>query len=176
MTVLEILKAPDERLKQLSVEVEIFDDELQGFIDDLEETRQAGPGAVGIAAPQVGRLQRVIIVDVSKTKKPVPNHGYMVLINPEITEWNGFEIGREGCLSIPDYTGNVIRATDIKLKAHDRHGNPLEYEMEGFEARAIQHELDHLDGMLFIDRVVSRRTDLFQRKVYKKGASAKKQS
>ncbi len=174
MTVLEILKAPDERLKQFSEEVEIFNDELQDFIDDLEETRQAGPGAVGIAAPQVGRLQRVIIVDVSKTKKPVPNHGYVVLINPEITEWNGFEMGREGCLSIPDYTGNVIRATDIKLKAQDRFGNPLEYEMEGFQARAIQHELDHLDGMLFIDRVVSRRTDLFQRKVYKKSASAKK--
>ncbi len=168
MAVLKILTVPDERLKRVSQEVERFDDELQAFIDDLEETRQAGPGAVGIAAPQVGRLQRIIIVDVSKTKKPVPNHGYMVLVNPEITEWNGFEMGREGCLSIPDYTGNVIRATDIKLKAHDRFGNPVEYEMEGFEARAIQHELDHLDGMLFIDRVVSRRTDLFRRKVYQK--------
>ncbi len=168
MAVLKILTAPDERLKQVSAEVEQFDDELQSFIDDLEETRQAGPGAVGIAAPQVGRLQRIIIVDVSKTKKPVPNHGHMVLINPEITEWNGFEMGREGCLSIPDYTGNVIRATDIKLRALNRFGDLVEYEMEGFEARAIQHELDHLDGMLFIDRVVSRRTDLFQRKVYQK--------
>jgi peptide deformylase len=167
MAVLEILKVPDARLKQLSEDVEIFDDELQAFIDDLEQTRRAGPGAVGIAAPQVGRLQRVIIVDVSNTKRPVPNHGYMVLVNPEITAWDGFEMGREGCLSIPDYTGNVIRATSIKLKAQDRLGDPLEYEMEGFEARAIQHELDHLDGMLFIDRVVSRRTDLFQRKVYK---------
>ena len=148
MTVLEILTAPDERLKQVSEEVETFDDELQKFIDDLEQTRRAGPGAVGIAAPQVGRLQRVIIVDVSKTKKPVPNHGYMILVNPEITEWNGFEMGREGCLSIPDYTGNVIRAMDIKLKAQDRFGDPLEYEMEGFEARAIQHELDHLNGVL----------------------------
>jgi len=168
MALLEILTAPDERLKQVSQDVEQFDDDLQGFIDDLEETRRAGPGAVGIAAPQVGRQQRIIIVDVSKTKKPVPNHGYMVLVNPEITEWTGFEMGREGCLSIPDYTGNVIRATEIKLKALDRFGKPVEYEMEGFEARAIQHELDHLDGMLFIDRVVSRRTDLFQRKVYKK--------
>ncbi len=168
MAVLEILTVPDQRLKQVSEDVDIFDDELQAFIDDLEETRRSGPGAVGIAAPQVGRLQRIIIVDVSNTKKPVPNHGHMVLVNPEITEWNGFEMGREGCLSIPDYTGNVIRATSIKLKALDRYGSPLEYEMEGFEARAIQHELDHLDGMLFIDRVVSRRTDLFQRKVYQK--------
>jgi peptide deformylase len=90
-----------------------------------------------------------------------------VLVNPEITEWDGFEMGREGCLSVPDYTGNVIRATQIKLTAQDPHGNPLEYEMEGFEARALQHELDHLDGILFVDRVVSRRTDLFRRKVYK---------
>ena len=172
MTVLEILKVPDERLKQVSKVVDTFDRELHSFIADLEETRQSGPGAVGIAAPQVGRLQRIIIVDVSNTRKPVPNHGHMVLVNPEITEWDGFEMGREGCLSIPDYTGNVIRATRLKLKSQDVHGETLEYEMEGFEARAIQHELDHLDGMLFIDRVVSRRTDLFQRKVYQKGGKA----
>ncbi len=168
VAVLDILKIPDERLKQVAEPVERFDDELRVFIDDLEQTRRAGPAAVGIAAPQVGRSQRIIIVDVSNTKKPVPNHGHLVLVNPEITEWEGFEMGREGCLSVPDYTGNVIRATHIKLKAQDPFGNPLEFEMEGFEARAIQHELDHLDGMLFIDRVVSRRTDLFRRKVYQK--------
>jgi peptide deformylase len=174
MAVLEILTIPDERLKQVSEPVETFDAELLAFIDDLEETRQAGPGAVGIAAPQVERFQRILILDVSNTRKPVPNHGYMVLINPEITHWDGYEMGREGCLSVPDYTGNVIRATHIKVKAQDPHGNPLEYEMEGFEARALQHEMDHLDGMLFIDRVVSRRTDLFQRKVYQKGGKPKK--
>mgnify|MGYP001824440129 FL=1 len=76
-------------------------------------------------------------------------------------------MGREGCLSVPDYTGNVIRATHIKLKAQDPSGETREYEMEGYEARAVQHEIDHLDGTLFIDRVVSRRTDLFKRKVYK---------
>ncbi|MBU0499171.1 MAG: peptide deformylase [Gammaproteobacteria bacterium] len=168
MAVLEILTIPDERLKQSSAPVEVFDDALRAFIADLEETRLAGPGAVGIAAPQVGRFQRICIVDVSQTKKPVPNHGHRVLVNPEISHWEGFEIGREGCLSVPDYTGNVIRATRIRLKAQDPFGNPLEYEMEGFEARAIQHELDHLDGLLFIDRVVSRRTDLFRRKVYQK--------
>ncbi len=164
---LEVLTIPDERLKQISEPVERFDNELRTFIDDLEETRQASPGAVGIAAPQVGRLQRIIIVDVSKNRKPVPNHGHLVLVNPEITEWDGFEMGREGCLSVPDYTGNVIRATQIKLTAQTPDGGPLEYEMEGFEARALQHELDHLDGMLFVDRVVSRRSDLFRRKVYK---------
>ncbi len=169
MAILEILKVPDPRLKNPSEPVQVFDDELLGFIADLEETRQAGPGAVGIAAPQVGRLQRLVILDVSNTRKPVPNHGHMVLVNPEITHWEGYEMGREGCLSVPDYTGNVIRATHIELKAQDPTGEPLQYQMVGFEARALQHELDHLEGMLFIDRVVSRRTDLFRRKVYQKG-------
>ena len=176
MAVLEILKIPDERLKQESEPVGIFDGQLRSFIDDLEETRINGPAAVGIAAPQVGCFQRIVIVDVSKTRKPVPNHGHMILVNPEIIHWEGYEMGREGCLSVPDYTGNVIRATQIRLKAQDPYGNPLEYEMEGFEARALQHELDHLDGMLFIDRVVSRRTDLFQRKVYQKGGKGKKKT
>ena len=168
MAILEILKHPDERLRQVSAPVEVFDDAFRSFIDDLEETRMSGPGAVGIAAPQVGRLQRVVIVDVSNMRKPVPNHGYMVLVNPEITKWDGYEIGREGCLSVPDFTGNVIRATQIHLKAQDVYGEPLEFEMEGFEARAVQHEIDHIDGLVFLDRVVSRRTDIFKRKVYQK--------
>ncbi|WP_260295499.1 peptide deformylase [Sedimenticola hydrogenitrophicus] len=173
MAVLEILKIPDERLKQVSEPVKQFDDELRAFIDELEQTRRDGPAAVGIAAPQVGRFLRVVIVDVSNTRKPVPNHGYLILVNPEITHWDGFEMGREGCLSVPDYTGNVLRATHIRIRAQDPWGKPLEYEMEGYEARAVQHELDHLDGLLFIDRVVSRRTDLFQRKVYQKGGKSK---
>jgi peptide deformylase len=171
MAILEILKLPDARLKEIAEEVEHFDDELRAFIADLEETRRDGPAAVGIAAPQVGRCQRIVIIDCSSTRKPVPNHGYLVLVNPEITEWDGFELGREGCLSVPDYTGNVIRAERIKVKAMDAAGNPLEFDMEGFEARALQHEVDHLDGILFIDRLVSRRTDLFQRKTYRKGGS-----
>jgi peptide deformylase len=122
---------------------------------------------VGIAAPQVGQFQRVVIIDCSITRKPVPNHGRLVLVNPEIAKWEGHEVGREGCLSIPDYTGNVVRASRIQLTAQDPWGEPLSFDMEGFEARAVQHEIDHLDGLLFIDRVVSRRTDLFRRKVYK---------
>lgn len=173
MLPLDILTIPDERLKQVSEPVEYFDAELQAFIADLEETRKAGPAAVGIAAPQVGHFQRIVIVDCSQTRKPVPNHGHLILVNPEIVEWNGHEVGREGCLSVPDYTGNVIRAQRIKLLAQDPQGNHHEYEMEGFEARAVQHEVDHLDGMLFLDRLVSRRSDLFQRKVYKKGCSNK---
>lgn len=172
MAVLPVLTLPDERLRQVSAPVTEFDDALRAFVADLEETRQAGPAAVGIAAPQVGRFQRIVIVDVSG-KAGVANHGHMVLVNPEITHWDGFEIGREGCLSVPDYTGNVIRATRIRLTARDPDGAERQFEMEGFEARAVQHELDHLDGLLFVDRVVSRRTDLFRRKVYQKGGKGK---
>ena len=166
MASLEILARPDPRLKQVSEPVTVFDDELRRDIDALEETRRNGPAAVGIAAPQVGRFQRIVIIDCSNTRKPVPNHGHLILVNPEITHWEGYEPGREGCLSVPDYTGNVIRATRIHLVAQDPQGERLEFDMEGYEARAAQHEIDHLDGMLFVDRVVSRRTDLFKRKVY----------
>ncbi|HSH29445.1 MAG TPA: peptide deformylase [Thiohalobacter sp.] len=168
MAVLDILAYPDERLKQVSEPVAEFDQALREFVADLEQTRRAGPGAVGIAAPQVGRLIRVVIVDVSQMKKPVPNHGCLVLVNPEITEWEGYALGREGCLSVPDYTGNVIRAECVHLEACDPDGNPLAFDMEGFEARVVQHEMDHLDGLLFLDRLVSRRNDLFRRKVYKR--------
>lgn len=164
---MDILTIPDDRLKQLSEPVTDFDLALVEFVSELEHTRQLGPAAVGIAAPQVGHFQRIAIVDCSTTRKPVPNHGNLVLINPEITHWEGYEMGREGCLSVPDYTGNVIRAIQIKLKTLDLSGETHEYEMEGYEARAVQHEIDHLDGTLFIDRVVSRRTDLFKRKNYK---------
>jgi peptide deformylase len=166
MAVLEILTYPDPRLEEIAQPVEHFDDALRAFIADLEETRSAGPGAVGIAAPQVGRSQRIVIVDISSKPKN-PNHGHLVLINPEITEWDGFAVGREGCLSVPDFTGNVIRAERITLEASNEYGERLKYRCEGFEARAVQHEIDHLDGLLFLDRVVSRRNDLFRRKVYK---------
>ena len=165
---MDILTYPDQRLKQLSEEVETIDKELQDFIHQLEQTRQSGPGAVGIAAPQVDVLKRVVIVDVSGMKKPVDNHGHMIMINPEITDWEGMAKGREGCLSVPDFTGNVIRAEKIKLHYLDEKGTRNEIEAAGFEARAIQHELDHLDGLLFLDRLVSRRSDLFKRKNYKK--------
>lgn len=165
---MEILIYPDQRLKQLSETVETIDKEILSFIKALEQTRLAGPGAVGIAAPQVSLFKRVVIVDVSAMRKPVDNHGHMIMINPEITSWDGMAMGREGCLSVPDFTGNVIRAEKIKLNYTDETGKPHEIESSGFEARAIQHEMDHLDGLLFLDRLVSRRSDLFKRKSYKK--------
>lgn len=171
MSVLDIITYPDIRLKQVATEIQIFDVTLSRFILDLEETMAAGPGGVGIAAPQVGVMQRVVIVDVSrhanKTKAKIKHHGHLVLINPEIIEWQGMKKGREGCMSVPDFTGNVIRAENIVLQAFDEKGIAHEYAMEGFEARAVQHEIDHLDGLLFLDRLVSRRNDLFKRKTYK---------
>jgi peptide deformylase len=165
MAVLELLQYPDPRLKQVSTTVQKFDAQLHTFISDLEQTMHAGPGGVGIAAPQVARFERIVIVDVS-SKPKIRQHGRLVLVNPEILTWEGMAKGREGCMSVPDYTGNIIRAEQIHLKAWDESGNEQEYEMQGFEARAVQHEIDHLDGILFLDRLVSRRHDLFRRKVY----------
>jgi len=161
-----LLTYPDVRLKTVSAPVTVFDDKLHTFIGDLEKIMRAGPGSVGIAAPQVGHFERIVIVDVS-SKPKIKHHGRLVLINPEITKWEGFEIGREGCMSVPDYTGNVIRAKTIHLTALDENGSEHEYDMEAYEARAVQHEIDHLEGLLFLDRLVSRRHDLFRRKVYK---------
>jgi len=166
MPVLDILQYPDPRLKQESSPVEVFDEALGLFLLNLEETMRAGPGGVGIAAPQVGHFQRIAIVDVS-ARKNTTNNGCMVLINPEVTEWDGLKVGREGCMSVPDFTGNVIRAEQITLKACDAQGKPCTYTSEGYEARAVQHEIDHLNGLLFLDRLVSRRNDLFKRKTYK---------
>ena len=166
MALLEILTIPDSRLKQVSEPVEHFDDALRAFILDLEETMRASPGGIGIAAPQVARFQRIVLLDLS-SKPKVKNHGRLVLINPEITHWDGMAKGREGCMSVPDYTGNVVRAEKISVRAWDAEGKERVYACEGYEARAVQHEVDHLNGMLFLDRLVSRRNDLFRRKVYK---------
>ncbi len=165
MALLDILTWPDPRLKLAAQPVARIDEDVHAFIRDLEETLRAGPAAVGIAATQVGCLQRIVIIDVSSRKQVKQHHGRLVLINPEIVHWEGHEVGREGCLSVPDYTGKVIRAQRITLTARDETGRARTYHMEGFEARVAQHEIDHLDGLLFLDRLVSRRSDLFRRKL-----------
>lgn len=133
--------------------------------DDLLETMRRFPGCVGIAANQVGELSRVVVVDLSEHPKAADaNHGLLQLVNPRITASEGAEVGREGCLSIPDYTANVRRALTISLEALTPAGEQLALESTGFEARCLQHELDHLDGLLFLDRVDSLGTDVFRRK------------
>ena len=162
MAVLDLVTYPDPRLRQECRVVEHFDDALRGFIAELEETMRSRPGGVGIAAPQVGRLIRVALVDTSGKPKHA-NHGRLVMANPEILEWKGMSLGREGCMSVPDFTGSVIRAKKIRVQFRDEHGAQHEISSAGYEARAIQHELDHLDGLLFLDKLVSRRADLAAR-------------
>ena len=165
---LEILTYPDERLKIPSSEVLDFGQELQEFIEGLRLVMANSPACVGIAAPQVNVHKRIILVDTSnsKHKENKLSHGFMVLINPTIKRLEGELIVREGCLSVPDYTGNVKRHYWIEVEAMDPKGNPFVFDTEGFEAVVIQHEIDHLEGKLFIERVLSPK-DLFKRKVYK---------
>ena len=162
MALLNILIYPDEKLKQVSQPVEEFSEDLKNFIENLEETFRSFPGCVGIAAPQVGRFERIVLVDISHKPKHV-NHGFLVLINPEVTFYEGSSLGREGCLSVPDFIGKVERAKSITLKALNQKGEKLELQISGYEARAVQHEIDHLDGKLFLDRLVSRRNGLSKR-------------
>lgn len=166
MAVREILIYPDERLKQVSSEISDFGEALRAAARDLEDTLEASPGCVGIAAPQIAHKMRMLLIDASRNRKAVPNQGRILLINPVIVNSAGASIGREGCLSLPHLTANVSRATEIDLVYRDING--LEHHLNSieFEARVIQHEMDHLDGLLFLDRVSSLKTDVFRRKRY----------
>jgi len=164
----KILTYPHPLLKKLARPVIRLDDEISGLVEDLLDTMREGPGSVGVAAPQIGVLLRVCVVDVSGSKFGRDNnHGLLVLVNPEVIEREGSAIMREGCMSVPDYTGEVERATRIVLRYQDADGSEKQIDATGFEAVAIQHELDHLDGVLFLDRIVSLKTGLFRRKNYR---------
>lgn len=166
MALRRILLYPDPALKQISEAVTEFDEQLESLLADLEDTLEDSPGCVGIAAPQIGFLKRVVLVDVSRNRKPVPNHGRKFLINPVLEMSEGAEMGREGCLSLPHLTANVIRASRVKVSFTTRSGQKEIIESSAFEARVILHEMDHLDGLLFLDKVGSLKTDVFRRKRY----------
>ena len=167
MAVLEVRLYPDAILKTPSREVDLKDPAVQSFIKDLVETLQSFPGCVGLAAPQLGRPWRVIAVEASRYRKdPGEHHGLFVLINPQIVQAEGAQVIREGCLSIPKFTGNVRRASRLAVEGLDPIGRKVRYQTQDFEAIIMQHEMDHLDGLLFLDRIVSRRSDLFSRKRY----------
>jgi len=152
-------------LKKRAAEVGDVPDD--GLIADLLETMSASPACVGLAAPQIGVSRRVIAVDVSEHKKTTTCHGLVVLVDPVIVEASGREVGREGCLSVPDLTANVGRASRVVVRGRTPEGENRVIATDGFEARAFQHEIDHLDGLLILDRVASLTTDVFRRRTYK---------
>lgn len=165
MAVREVLVYPDPILKQVCADADLHAPETQELTQDLIDTMYAAGHSVGIAAPQIGASLRVAVVDVSESKLGRKhNHGLLVMINPEIIERSGHKTMREGCMSVPDYTGNVERAKEIVVQFFDQEQRDRVIRCKGFEAVAIQHELDHLDGQLFIDRISNPGTDLFKRK------------
>lgn len=163
MAVRPILHYPHPTLKATSAAVVPADAATQAVVQDLLDTLAASPG-VALAAPQIGAAVRVIVVDVSR-KKGEKGHGLTVMINPVILALEGRKILREGCLSVPDYTGNVLRHEQAVVEGLAPDGRVLTLTTSGFEALAFQHEVDHLNGLLFLDRIQSLSTDLFRRKM-----------
>lgn len=158
---------PDSCLSQMCAPVKKFDQNLHSLVEDLFHTMHKSPG-VGLAAPQIGVLERVSVIDVSRAKKSASphNNGPVVLINPRMIEGHGTQILREGCLSVPDLLANVKRFLTVVFDTETLEGKTIRLRAEGFEALAFQHELDHLDGKLFLDRVNSLKTDVFRRKTF----------
>jgi peptide deformylase len=161
----EVLRYPHPALKQAARALGPGEvGEIARVAADLLDTMGSFSHCVGLAATQLGELVRMVAVDVSGHKKALTSHGLLVLVNPRIVLAQGAEVGREGCLSIPELTANVRRATEIVVEATDPDGNDRVVRSEGFEARCLQHEIDHLDGLLFLDRVDSLTADVFRRK------------
>ena len=168
MPIQSILCYPHPALKKVCHPVDAIDGSIHGLIEDLLDTMRAGPGSVGVAAPQIGVALRVCVIDVSGNRNGKDNnHGLLRMINPVITARSGSAVMREGCMSVPDYTGDVERATELTICFTEPDGSACEITATGFEAVAIQHEIDHLDGLLFLDRIASVKTGLFRRKSYR---------
>ncbi len=161
MSHLTILHFPDERLRTVAKPVERVDDKLRKFIDDMFETMYEAPG-IGLAATQVDFHQRLIVIDVSEDKSQP-----LVFINPEILEKEGVEEMDEGCLSVPGIYEKVQRADRVKVRAQDRNGESFELEADGLLAVCIQHEIDHLDGKLFVDYLSSLKRQRIKKKLEK---------
>ena len=169
MAVLKIKTYPDKILKEKTAPVTEFDNALQKLIDDMIETMYAAFG-VGLAANQVGETKRVLVIDVSGKEAAIP---LMVLINPEIISMEGAMENEEGCLSLPGYTTVVKRAEKVKVTGLDRKGKPVEIEGSGLLSRALQHEIDHLNGKLLIDRIGRIKREFFKRRHRKAAAGGK---
>lgn len=166
MAVLDVVTYPARVLKGVSDAVGEIGDDDRRVADDLVETMYDSPGCVGLAAPQIGVPSRLFAMDVSVMRKPPEgNHGLVVLFDPVLLVATGSELKREGCMSVPEYTCDVRRATDVVVQGRTPDGARRVIEATGFEARALQHEIDHLEGLLVLDRVAGR-SDIFPRKRY----------
>jgi peptide deformylase len=141
--------------------------EADALIKNLVDTMRASPACVGLAAPQIGVSARAFCMDVTGHPKARSSAGLVVLLNPVIVAHDGSAVTREGCMSLPDFTGNVRRATTVTVRGTSPDGTEQQITADAFEARALQHEIDHLDGLLFLDRVSSLTADLFPRKRYR---------
>lgn len=159
----EIVKYPDPVLAKRGEPVTVFDDKLKTLVEEMFESMYAAQG-IGLAAPQIGLSQRLTVIDVSFKKNPEEK---IVLINPEIVEREGEQYEEEGCLSLPDIRDKVKRAAKVKVRAQNADGEWFEMEGEELLSRAFQHEIDHLDGILFIDRLSRLKKDLTVRKIKK---------
>ncbi len=168
MAVRAVLRYPHPALKQRARELGRDEGaEAARVGEDLVDTIRSHPGCVGLAAPQLDEPVRMVAVDVTGHPKATTSHGLLVLVNPLVVAQEGGEVAREGCLSVPHLTANVRRATRIHVSATDPGGDRVAVETEGFEARCLLHEVDHLDGVLFLDRVDSLARDVFRRKRYR---------
>lgn len=166
MAVRPVVRYPARVLKGLCGPVGSIGPREQALAADLVDTMRDSPGCVGVAAPQIGVPSRAFAMDVSVMRKPPPdNHGLVVLFDPELLVAHGSTMAREGCLSVPDWTCDVRRAAEVVVRGTTPDGSSRVIEAAGFEARALQHELDHLDGLLVLDRVAAR-SDVFARKRY----------
>jgi peptide deformylase len=160
----EVLIYPDVRLKTVCGPVGVPGSATRRLADDLRDTARSFPRTVGIAASQIGVLERVIWVDCTGHKNVPDPLGELCLVDPIVVEHDGAAVGREGCLSLPEITANVRRATRVVIEARDVDGTPRRLEARDFEARVLLHEIDHLDGVLILDRVASLAHDVFPRR------------
>lgn len=172
MAIREILEVPDPRLTRPSIPVERIDDELQRLLDDLLETMYAAPG-IGLAAPQIGVLERAFVADLGGEGERAP----LFVINPQLL-WRSEATtsAEEGCLSLPQHYGEVARANEVRVRFLDRHGAEQEIAAEGLLARCLQHEMDHLNGVLFTDHLSALKRTLILRKLAKAKRARRRES
>lgn len=170
MPVLDILVYPDPALKRKSLPVTKLSEDVLSLLDGLAQTMRDADG-VGLAAPQVGKNIRVIVIDV-----PLPEEDkreFYELINPEIVSSRGFQIGEEGCLSVPGFFANIRRKEHVQVSALDRRGKRFTIDADGMLSRVLQHEIDHLDGILFFDRLGKLKRDLLVKQINERFVSAR---